>query len=90
MLIANVLPKDYAQTISFFFYKNKTIHPDTTPKFQIYMLYLQLEIKTKILHLQLISYVGHKKSLDLNIAKLQPHKRATFLKICESNISFNQ
>ena len=43
-----------------------------------------------MLYLQVITCTGDKKGFDLNIEKLQPHKRATFLKICKYKISFNQ
>ena len=41
-------------------------------------------------YLQVNTCAEHKNSLDLNIEKLQRHKRATSLKICENNISFTQ
>ena len=48
------------------------------------MLHPQLQIKNKILYLQFISCADDKKSLDLNIEKQQPHKKAKFSKICNA------
>ena len=53
----------------------------------MYILYPQLQIKKKT---QVITCGKEKKTLDLITEKLQSHKRATFFKICEYNISINQ
>ena len=37
----------------------------------------------KMLYLQVVYLLSAPKKVDLNIEKLQPHKRVTFLKICE-------
>ena len=39
---------------------------------------------------KLLLALSTKKSFNLNIEKLQPHKRTTSLKLCKYNIFFNQ
>ena len=60
------------------------------PSFRSICYIFNLRSRRKYYSYNLLLTLGIKKSLDLNIAKLQSHKRATFLKICKSNKSFNQ